>query len=85
MQAQAERKKASRKASQMELNDAIYQIERKGKFYHEFSNKELTDLNLLLKEKMDRTRQLIDYCEKNPHPVALEVGEAYEHIMSQIG
>lgn len=34
---------------------------------------------------MDRIRQLIDYCEKNPHPVALEVGEAYEHIMSQIG
>lgn len=37
----------------MELNDAIYQIERKGKFYHEFSNKEQTYLNLLLKEIED--------------------------------
>lgn len=68
-QMQAERKKILQKSSKMELNDAIYQIERKGKFYHEFSNKELTDLNLLLNEKIDRIQHLIDYCEKNPHPV----------------
>ncbi|KAM5546414.1 agamous-like MADS-box protein AGL92 [Rosa sericea] len=49
---QVEQTRVLKKNKEMELNDVIGQIERKGKFFHEFSHKELTDLDSFLKEKI---------------------------------